>query len=404
MRIYLLSLCVAMVAYGAEPVCKKSASDSCLTDPFPTIASSDPVAIFDRVTSITTQCFYNQTFSRVDWKREVEVARKDLVGNSSLETTKSSLGYLLAKLRASHTEFLTSADQRYWALRSAFTGDIDGAPFSHIGAAFENVDRKWFVRSVYEHSPAASAGLRRGDEIVSVDDKPLSPVGSFARIPNGQSAQVKLRRVSGGPMVLTRVRPQRESLQRAMLRGSVSSKRIFRKSGRKIGYFHLWAGTHEKFQESLRKAAQYFESRVDAMILDLRDGMGGASPAFLDPFFKPASPEFSKPLFVLINDGVKSGKESLAYLLKTSQRAKLVGTKTAGYYLGGRLFEITKDQTSLYLAVCGDSPVGVPLEAIGVAPDVEVLSPLPYSRGYDAPLRRAIQLASSSEMWQDFRD
>ena len=135
----------------------------------------------------------------------------------------------------------------------------------------------------------------------------------------------------------------------------------------KIGYIHLWAGgaeSHDVFEEMLGTKL----AKTDGLILDMRDGYGGNSLDDLDYFYRnPAGyPTFSmkdragkkvgsemfydKPLVALINGGSRSGKELLALSLKRSGRAKLVGERTAGYVLGGRLFTID-DRTALYLAV-----------------------------------------------------
>jgi carboxyl-terminal processing protease len=378
----------------AENQCINSASDACLTDPFPPISSSDPLKIFDRATELVAQCFYDQTFSGVKWEDEAKRARATLSAASSKKEVQIVLSGLLAKLHASHTEFLTDFDPRYWALESIFTGQIDGAPIRQVGAVFENVEKKWFVRSTIEGSPSWVGGLRRGDEIISVNGKSLSPVKSFSKIVPGKCAKVKFRKREGGWIRSTCIVPVFESFQRSMLNGTRLSTRFFRGNGKRIGYFRLWAGTHEDFKKSLHAVAKKMEQNADALILDIRDGLGGASPAYLDPFFGPTLPIFSKPLYLLINDGTKSGKESLAYILKKTKRATLIGTKTPGYYLGGRLFDILPNEYALYLAVCGDSPVGVPLEGIGVSPDIEMGAPLPYAQGYDWQLRRALDLAT----------
>ena len=176
--ILVISMLLSSIS-NAEQICVNSASDACLTDPFPPISSSDPVDIFDRTAEIATRCFYDQTFRGLDWGNEVINSKARLSNTSSRDDVRRVLRLLLGKLQASHTEFLVDTDQRYWALQSVFSHQIDGAPFYQIGAMFERHGHQWFVRSVFEDSPAAHSGLKRGDEIVSVNDKPLAPVESF---------------------------------------------------------------------------------------------------------------------------------------------------------------------------------------------------------------------------------
>lgn len=70
------------------------------------------------------------------------------------------------------------------------------------------------------------------------------------------------------------------------------------------------------------------------------------------------------------------------------QRAALIGTTTAGHFLGGAYHKIVDGQSSLYLAEVGD-PTGV-IEGVGIAPDFKVLSPLPYSHGRDVQLEAVV--------------
>ncbi len=365
--------------------CQKKASEACLVDDFPGAVNRSDGAAFERVVEITKQCFYDQTFRGLDWNLEAGSARDQFHTSGQLSET---LNPLLSKLQASHTKFLTDSDQEYWALRSIMSHHLAGAPIRQIGAMFESRNQQWFIKSVFEGSPAFRAGLKRGDEILSADFQAFQPVKSFWKYSGCVSIQVR-RHAAEKPRSFC-VTPSVESFQQSMLQATTRSIAYFRRGKRKVGYFHLWAGTHSDFQRELAKAATAFQKGADAMILDLRDGFGGAGAEFLDPFFKGV---FTKPVFVLTNGGTRSGKETLAYLMKTRKRAILIGTPTAGSYLAGRLFEIIPNKSSLYLAVCGESPSGINLEGVGVAPDITVDWSLPYSHGADAPRQRAIDLA-----------
>ena len=166
------------------------------------------------------------------------------------------------------------------------------------------------------------------------------------------------------------------------------SARKFKIGNYTIGYVRLWCGgqdSHNAFNEVLSDKML----GTDGLVLDLRDGYGGNSLEDLDFFYRtPAAyPDFvmksrngkssgsrqyyEKPIVALINDGSRSGKELLAFSLKRADRAKLVGTNTAGAFLAGKLFPIDK-RTSLYLAMSDCTVGGIRLEGTGVAPDVVV--------------------------------
>jgi carboxyl-terminal processing protease len=161
----------------------------------------------------------------------------------------------------------------------------------------------------------------------------------------------------------------------------------------------------------------------------LRDGWGGGNPYYLSPF-DPAVPtevpsddeknrtidfKWKKPVIFLVNEGTRSGKESLAYAFKHLRLGKLVGNKTAGADVGGRTF-LSKGGGLLELAVKRRQPpataeqLGQPpefaqspffylmqhpevVEGKAVEPDITVQFPLEYAQGKDPQLKAAVQAA-----------
>ncbi|MBX9767636.1 MAG: hypothetical protein K2X47_10230, partial [Bdellovibrionales bacterium] len=192
--------------------------------------------------------------------------------------------------------------------------------------------------------------------------------------------------------------PIHENIHRTLIKASIQSTKVIQKNGVRIGYFHLWSGTHSAFLDALRNAVTELGPQTDGMILDLRDGYGGAWWDYLDPFFPSREKMFvattvsrdgereillresrrpgilyEKPLVILINEGVRSGKESLAFEFQKSKRATLVGTRTAGAFVSGRGY-FSEENVSyiLFLSVQGMELDGKVLEGSGVAPDIEV--------------------------------
>lgn len=364
----------------------------------------NPIEIYDKTMSTVTAHFYDPTFRGLPWSDLVTQYRARVSVHSSSAQLKLVINDLLAQLHASHTEFLSWTDQEYWALQCIFSGDIDGYPVQQIGAWFTNIDQHWFVKNVFEGGPAERSGLKPGDEIVAVADHPLRPVESFI---HSKEVEFKIRRFRGDEIHRIQVAVLNPSVQRSLLTASQLSYKVVKNGQHRIAYFHLWSGSHDLFKQELKRAAEHAQQESDALILDLRDGFGGADPSFLDPFFTTDSgnheiPQiFSKPLIVLINDGVRSGKEWLAYILKERKRALLVGTRTKGYFLGGSPFQIDYNYYLLYLAVSSD-PTMPPLENNGVQPDVEVKNNFPYSVGRDIVLTTARELASKFTTFVNF--
>jgi carboxyl-terminal processing protease len=103
---------------------------------------------------------------------------------------------------------------------------------------------------------------------------------------------------------------------------------------------------------------------------------------------------YDKPMVVLINRGTRSAKEFLSYEFKSSHRAKLVGTRTAGAFLGAGTFHVGSDGL-LELPVLGLKVNGQLLEGSGVAPDL-VVNPQSSYTERDAQLISAEQVLSDT--------
>jgi carboxyl-terminal processing protease len=100
--------------------------------------------------------------------------------------------------------------------------------------------------------------------------------------------------------------------------------------------------------------------------------------------------QWRKQAVYLVNEYSRSGKELLAYGARRYQRVKVIGERTPGHVLGGRLFPLTNGDT-LFLAVQSALVDGVNLEGIGVPPDREVPFDIRYCAGQDAQLEKAVE-------------
>lgn len=303
----------------------------------------------------------------------------------------------LKSLGVSHTYLTDEHDLGYYMFRSMFTTrDIETPKVVHIGAQTSQHEDGLLIDAVLEGGPAFRAGLHRGDVVTSVNG--VKPFKDSAFFPyEGRPVEVDLIRRSGATQRVT-VEPVRQSIHAAFAEATRESVRIIEPDDLRIGYIHLWAGTHQQFLDALKAAVLDSFSGVDGIILDLRDGYGGAWWPYLDPFFpdtndyflartldregkselmKPQSKTnanyYSGPLVVLVNEGVRSGKEALAYQFKKSDRATLVGTTTAGAFVGGLGgFAEQNRGFILYLSVFGMYLDDQQIEGKGITPHVEV--------------------------------
>jgi carboxyl-terminal processing protease len=190
-----------------------------------------------------------------------------------------------------------------------------------------------------------------------------------------------------------RLTPVTASLQQFLLDASVQSRTLLDANGKQVGYFHLWSGTHPAFKDAFAAALRAFEqARVEVLLIDLRGGFGGAGPEYLDALQTSAWLR-SRPTYVLVDDGVRSGKEWIASLLKQQPQVTMVGSRTAGAFLGGAPFVFAKGNYVMLLAVRAFQPPGIePIEGIGVEPDVQVAPCRQYCANRDPQLEHALEL------------
>ncbi len=377
----------------------------------------------DRIDAIVRQNFYDATVASAVWPAAVAKMRPAIESSKNLQELTDNINLLMAELHSSHCQFTTVNDETFYFLHSLFGDylhrkhhrqppkiDFTGAITGGVNAKFRQ------IRYILDDSPASQAGLKIGDEIVSVNGHPFVGQLSFAGS-SKSSTEILIRR--GDRKITVRLIPQLKEDYGTYIQALKKSVRIDSKVAEaanapgKFAYIHFWCGgsaAHDLFEEILSGENIH---NTDGLILDLRDGYGAAFFDDLDYFYRPAkgypafrgksrkgfsSPSYmfyDKPVVALINGGVRSGKELMAFSLKQTGRAQLVGEKTAGAVVGGRLFPID-ERTAIYLAVSGpDSEPdknGVNLEGSGVMPDVEIHTSLVERGQKDLQLEAAQQL------------
>jgi carboxyl-terminal processing protease len=341
---------------------------------------------YEQITATVTENFYDQTFRGLDWPSRVAYYQQLVRCTDDEAKVAVQVNRLLSELHASHTALYTKADIDYWALNSLFASRDDGYPIQFAGIWPQLRDGRWYAKYVFEGSPAARAGVVQGDQLLRLNGSAFTP---FAF--TGQSDSLTLSRGHGAP-VATVVQARSQSIISAFVSSSAASRQILAAHGKRVGYFHIWTA-RDSILQSLKDSLSAFESaRVEALIIDLRGGYGGTSPDYLEPLYRS---EYLKsiPKYVLIDDGVRSGKEMLAAMIKRDKLGTLVGSKTAGAFLGSGPFRLLDDRYFLLLAVRAGVPMDLPpIEGVGVQPDVPVAACRARCSTPDTELAKALQL------------
>jgi carboxyl-terminal processing protease len=295
--------------------------------------------------------------------------------------------------------------------------------YSGVGIELSIEDDQVVVIAPFDGSPAAQAGIRSGDVIVTIDGVSVdtnSLSDTIGRMRGAEGTTVKigiLREGVAEPMLFTlkRSRVELHSVRAEMLEPGYGYVRISQFS----------ETTGDDFMTALKDLRKHNGAPLKGLVLDLRDNPGGVleaavsvADAFLDSgvivtakgrtpdskFEMDATPGDAlngAPIVVLVNGGSASAAEIVAGALKDQHRAKLMGRTTFGKGSVQTIIPLSEDRavkltTSLYY-----TPSGVSINHRGIAPDIELESnpkPPAVAPPADAPLlQRDAEVARAVE-------
>jgi carboxyl-terminal processing protease len=294
--------------------------------------------------------------------------------------------------------------------------------YSGVGIEVSIEDEQVVVIAPFDDSPAALAGIRSGDIIVTIDGIPVNTGNlsdTIGRMRGTEGTTVKIgimRDGSAEPLLFTlkRSRVELHSVKSELLEPGFGYVRISQFS----------ETTGDDLTAALKDLRKHNGAPLEGLVLDMRDNPGGvleAAVAVADTFLdsgvivtaKGRTPDSKfemdatpgdalngAPIVVLVNGGSASAAEIVAGALKDQHRAKLMGRTTFGKGSVQTIVPLADDRavkltTSLYY-----TPSGVSINHRGIAPDIELErdpnppvgvpqnSPLAQR---DAEVRRAVQ-------------
>lgn len=220
---------------------------------------------------------------------------------------------------------------------------------SGIGIDVQTESKGLEVVDVFEGSPAAKAGLARGDVITHVGSTSLAN-----RSENFSAALIKGR--AGTKVTLTVRSGQRTrivTIVRADITVPVASSKVLDWHGHKVGYVRLTSFTEGSGAQVRSQVETVLHHGAQALILDLRENGGGlleeavnTASIFIpngtivstDGRAQPRQVYLAKgdaiasriPMVVLVDHGTASAAEIVTGALQDRGRAKVVGTHTYG--------------------------------------------------------------------------
>lgn len=382
------------------------------------IAPDDYVGIFEQAWAIVNANYVRDNFNGLDWDaiHDEYLPRAEQV--TSPEELHQLLAELIGELHDGHSRFVPP--NRMEAEFGVGQGG-EALPWTGItvwpGPGRE--DEYFTAWNVCSLSPAASAGIERGDIILAVNGQPLErgPEG-FTR---DQVRMVYFGTGSDSVMLTVQSGPDEEARDVVLRLGGAGGCDDWRyeivNESPRIGYIRVvdFDGDAAKnIFDAIRDMEE--ETPLEGLILDVRHNPGGNSDASTAIFTKgivgtegPLRADKQRtvyrirqvstmtwnettPVVVLIDGSSHSAADYFPAAMKELGRATIMGMNSAGNTEGINSFGLA-DGTLIRLAwttlLLND---GTSLEGVGVTPDVEV--PLGMwglkQRPYDVQLQAAI--------------
>jgi carboxyl-terminal processing protease len=314
-----------------------------------------------------------------------------------------------------YSAFLEGED--YDDIKISSSGEYTG-----VGIEVSMQDDEVVVIAPLEGSPAAAAGIRAGDVIVTIDGVAV----------NSSSLADTIGRMRGKEGSIVKIGVEREGTAEPLL-FSVKRQHVELHNVRadlpEPGYGYVRIAefsdtTGSEVAAKLRDLRKQNKAALKGLVLDLRDNPGGvleAAVAVADNFLdsgvivtaKGRTPDSNfemdstpgdalsgAPIVVLVNGGSASAAEIVAGALKDNHRATLMGRTTFGKGSVQTVIPLSADTalkltTSLYF-----TPSGTSINHKGIVPDIELprddaaVAPnaeAPTSSRDDEAVRRALK-------------
>ncbi|MCI0733725.1 MAG: S41 family peptidase [Methylococcaceae bacterium] len=284
-----------------------------------------------------------------------------------------------------HSTYLD--EEQYNELKVGTTGQFGGLG---IEVGMENGFIK--VISPIDDTPAQRAGVKAGDLIIRLDEKPVKGMSL-------EDAVKIMRGEPGSEITLTVVRENEEqpltiTIVRDVIKVKSVKSRLLEDGYGYVRISSFQSGTGESLQDNLLDLEKTNKGKLKGLVLDLRNNPGGVlnaavsvSDAFLTSGlivytegriedsqykFRATPNEYlgGAPIVVLINAGSASASEIVAGALQDHNRAIIMGEKSFGKGSVQTILPTTNGGAVKLTTARYYTPSGRSIQAEGITPDI----------------------------------
>jgi carboxyl-terminal processing protease len=304
------------------------------------------------------------------------------------ELREAALRGMLDALGDPYTTYLSATEI------SRLEESLRGGDFGGIGVyILQDPNSKQIIADPITGTPAEKAGVKRGDEIISVN-------GSVIRALPLDSVERLIRGPVGTQVVLV-LRSHASAKQRtvAVTRGHIQVPSVQAKMEDGFEYVHLGDFGSTSYAEVRHAMLDGKARHAQGYILDLRDNGGGLLDAAvqISSLFVPEGTIVSTidragsrevreadhdsigvtPLVLLVNKYTASASEITAGAVQDYKAGTLIGTRTFGKGVVQSIYSLGSDSGALKITTARYvTPLGRDIHHKGIKPDIVIDQPI----------------------------
>lgn len=355
--------------------------------------------LFDNTVRLLSERYYDEQFRIETLPGLIDRYRDEADDARTRSEERLIVHELLSEIPASHLALISLDEYRI------MFSELQNKPRPTFGFSLVECDGEYFAHAILDGGPAAKAGVRSGDRIVSVDGVPVADSERLdwrsddAALPDppvhrllgeiGDGIRLEIERRPSERLTID-LAATRYAAFEAMKQGA----RLIEREGAEIAYIHLWFIHMQGVDRLLARLMRRDFRQAAALVVDLRGRGGSADMAIrIVRLLRDYREKTGKPVIVLIDSMTRSAKEVISHGIRKYGIGTLVGERTAGAVLPAT-FEKVDDRTVLMFPSFTLARYTKWIEGIGVEPDVEVAAAGPYSAGADPILEAGLDEAA----------